>query len=287
MFRRPYALLIDPAGGTEDYAGGSYPTSHHLASPTPFERSCSNNLLLMIFESVDLFVSDLANWYEYGRDCLILDPIELQKHACLLTYRLFDWYQIGEELKRAGDIGRNPLDQSVCLAHLIFLTISTEPLARSLGSRLAKVVVKLRHALQQVPLSKWASAPEALLWTLTLGALAAKGLPKIPQARPSELAFYVQYFQSAFPLGDKNRLASTHDILRQVQRCPWIPSIFDAKARRLWVQIGLCVPNVVDLYESSSEEEGLPVDHEHALGQSTTARFFPAMKSGSRKLSQR
>lgn len=187
----------------------------------------------------------------------------------------------------SGNIGRNPLDQSICLAHLIFLVMATEPLARSLGSRLAKVVLKLRSSLQRVPLSDWTAAPEAFLWTLTMGALAAKDLPRTPHVRPSELAFFMQYSQLAFPSEDNNRLASAQDILRQVQLCPWIPSILNAKARRLWAQIGLCMPDVVDLYESSSEEEGLPVDDEHALGQSTTARFFPAMKSGSKKSSPR
>jgi hypothetical protein len=279
--------LFDTTGGIEDYAEGSHPSSHHPAISTPFQQLCSDGLLPKIFESVNLFVSDLANWYESGRNILILDPIELQKHACLLTYRLFDWYQTGEELEMTGNIGGNPLDQSICLAHLVFLVMATEPLARSLGSRLAKVVLKLRHALQRVPLSDWAAAPGAFLWALTMGALAAKDLPRTPHVRPSEFAFFVQYSQLAFPSENKNRLASAQDLLRQVQGCPWISSMFDAKARRLWAQMGLCVPDVVDLYESSSEEEGLPVDDEHALGQSTTARFFPAMKSGSKKSSPR
>jgi len=286
-FRRPYALLIDPTGGIADYAGRSHPKSHHPAISTPFRRLCLDSLLPRIFESVDLFVSDLANWYESGQYVLMLDPIELQKHACLLTYRLFDWYQTGEELEMTGNIGRSPLDQSICLAHLIFLVVVTEPVARSLGSRLAKVVLKLRQALQRVPPSDWAAAPEAFFWTLTMGALAAKDLPRTPHVRPSELAFFVQYSELAFPFEDNSRLASAHDILQQVQQCPWISSIFDTKARRLWAQMGLCMSDVVDLYESSSEEEGLPVDDEHALGQSTTARFFPATKSGSKKSSSR
>lgn len=276
-------MLLDPTGGIEDYAARLHPDSHRPAISIPFQRLYSDCLLLKIVNSVDLFVSDLANWYETGRNLATFDPLELQKHACLLTYRLFDWYQTGEELEITGCIGRNPLDQSICLAHLIFLVKATEPLARSLGSRLAKVVLKLRSALQRVPLSDWVVAPEAFLWTLTIGALAAKDLPRAPQVRPSELDFFVQYSQLAFPSESNNRITSAQDILRKVQRCPWIPSIFDAKARRLWAQMGLCTPGVVDMYESGSEEEGLPVDDEHALGQSTTARFFPAMESRSKK----
>jgi hypothetical protein len=51
--------------------------------------------------------------------------------------------------------------------------------------------------------------------------------------------------------------------------------------------MGLCIPDIVDMYESSSEEEEPPVDDEYAVGQSTTARFFPALKSGSKKTSPR
>ncbi|KAF3036083.1 hypothetical protein E8E12_007086 [Didymella heteroderae] len=286
-FRRPYALLFGPTGEIEDYAAGFHPDSRHPAISIPFQRLYSDILLPKVIESIDLFISDLANWYETGRNPYALDPFELQKHACLLTYRLFDWYQTGEDCEMAGNIGRDPLDQSICLAHLIFLVMATEPLAPSLGSRLAKVVLKLRQALQRVPLSDWAPSPAAFLWTLTMGGLAAKDLPRTPHVRPSELAFFVQYSQLAFPSKDNSRLASAQDLLQQVQRCPWIPSVLDARARRLWAQMGLCMPDIVDLYESSSEEEGPLVDNEHALGQSTTARFFPSMKAGSKKSSPR
>lgn len=286
-FRRPYALLLGPTGQIEDYAAMPHFDPYQLTIPISFQRICSDSALLGIIHSVILFISDLADWYETGRNPHPLDQFELQKHACLLTYRLFDWYQTGEESELAGRIGRNPLDQSICLAHLIFLVMATEPLARSFGSRLAKVVVKLRQALQRVPLSVWAVAPEAFLWILTMGALVAKDLPRTPHVRASEFALFIQYSQLAFPSKDHDSLASSQGVLQQVQQCPWIPSVFDVRARRLWAQMGLCMRDVVDMYESSSEEEGPPVDDEHALGQSTTARFFPAMNSGSKKSSPR
>lgn len=251
-----------------------------------FQRLCSDGTLLTIIQLVNIFICDLTDWYETGPNLYPLNTFELQKHACLLTYRLFDWYQTGEESELAGRNGRTPLDKCICLGHLIFLVMATEPLAYSFGSRFAKVVLRLRRSLQRVPLSNWTAAPEAFLWTLTMGALAAKDLPRTDFVRPSELAFFIQLSQLAFPPNDGNTLASSEEVLQQVQQCPWVPSIFDAKARRLWAQMGLCMLEIVDLYESSSEEEGPLVDDEHALGQSTTERFFPAMKSGLKSTSR-
>jgi hypothetical protein len=51
--------------------------------------------------------------------------------------------------------------------------------------------------------------------------------------------------------------------------------------------MGLCRASVVDVEESSSEDGEFAVDDEYALGQSTTARFFPALKAGLKKVSPR
>lgn len=200
-------------------------------------------------------------------------------------YRLFDWYQAGEDSKLVGGCGRTPLDQSICLTHLIFLVIATDPYAYSFGSRLSKTVVRLRQSLQRVPASQWVVAPDLLLWILSIGALGARDLPRSQQSCASEYAFFVQHAQLSFASNENGGFTTTHDLLRRVQRCLWIPSLFDTRARRLWAQMGLCIPDIVDTYDSSSEEEEAPIDDEHALGQSTTARFFPALKSGSKKSS--
>ena len=254
---------------------------------TPFERLSSDTALLKIIYSISLFTADLANWYDTGHTPHNLDPFDLQKHASLLIYRLFDWYQTGEESELTEGPGRNAIDQSICLAHLAFMVVATEPYAQSFGSRLSKIVVKLRHSLQRTSVSHWTMALDLFLWTVTMGALGAKGLPQSQQSCASEFAFFVQYSQLLFTSHEQGRFTTSHDLLRQIQRCPWIPSVFDARARRLWAHMGLCIPDIIDTYESSSEEEEPPVDDEYAVGQSTTARFFPALKSGSKKTSPR
>lgn len=243
--------------------------------------------LLNVIHSVHLFSSDLANWYTQDQAIPLLSPFELQKHACLLMYRLFDWYQLGEELKSAGGPGRNPVDQSICLAYLIFLVFATEPHAQSFGSRLSKTVTKLRQALEVIMVEQWTNVPDLLLWTLTMGAMGAKGLPRPQQSSASEYGFFVQYFHLTFVSKGHDSSTTAGSLLRRLQHCPWISSIFDTRARRMWAQVGLCRADLTNVYDSSSEEEEASVGDEHAVGQSTTARFFPALKSASKKSSPR
>jgi hypothetical protein len=232
-----------------------------------------------------LFILDLASWYDTGRTPHLLDPFDLQKHSCLLMYRLFDWYKAGEDSEIAGGVGREPVDQAICLAHLACLVIATEPHAQNFGSRLSNVIVKLRQALQRTPVSYWARTPDALLWVVTIGALGAKGLPRLQSNCISELGFFSQYAQLYFNPIESDGFTTAHSLSQSAQRFPWVVSVFEVRARRVWALMGLCMPDVIDLYESSSEEEGAPIDDEHALGQSTTARFFPAEKAVSKKSS--
>jgi hypothetical protein len=232
-----------------------------------------------------LFISDLASWYDNAHTPHLLDPFDLQKYSCLLMYRLFDWYKTGEDSEIAGGIGREPVDQAICLAHLACLVIATEPHAQNFGSRLSNVIVKLRQALQRTPVSYWASTPDALLWVITIGALGAKGLPRSQSNCISELGFFSQYAQLSFNPTEGDGFTTAHSLSQSVQGFSWIASVFEVRARRVWAQMGLCMPDIIDLYESSSEEEGAPIDEEYALGQSTTARFFPAEKAVSKKSS--
>lgn len=192
--KRPYALLLDPTGQIEDYATASHSGTFRMIISNPFQRLTPHIPLLKIIYSINLFTSDLADWYDTGRAPYPLDPFDLQKHGCLLMYRLFDWYQVGEESSLTGGPGRKPMDQSICLAHLIFLVIATEPHAQAFGSRLSKVVVKLRQSLQGCSVSRWATAPDSLLWILTMGALGAKDLPRSQQGCASEFAFFCPVF---------------------------------------------------------------------------------------------
>lgn len=269
----------------EDYVLASHPNTNQSTLAASFHSLCSDPALQTILQSTDIYILDLAVWYNTGCTPNLLDPFDLQKHDCLLKYRLFDWYKTGEDLENAGRSGRTPMDQCICLAHLVCLVIATEPHARSFGLRISKIVVKLRQALQRIPVSHWATAPDALLWIVTMGALGARDLPRSQRTSISELDFLTQYAQLSSAPSQHDEFITANDLLQRLQGFPWIASVFDTRTRRLWAQMGLCMPDVIDMYESSSDEESIAVDDEHALGQSTTARFFPALKPSSKRSS--
>ncbi|CAO2647773.1 Nn.00g086950.m01.CDS01 [Neocucurbitaria sp. VM-36] len=278
-FKSPYALLLDANGQIEDY------NPIPLQSPASFTgilRSFHNlgidRALFDIVSTITVFISDLTAWYETGT-CLV-DSFELQKHASFLMYRLFDWYKSHVEHQNQGV---KHLDESICLALMIFMVNATEPNTLSFGSRLSRAVTKLHTSLGKVPLLHWSPSPDLLLWTLAMGALGAKGILKgsrSPTGTEPELSFFMQLSHTAFPGRSFNMPSKDLELLLEKMRgCLWIPSIFDERLKRLWVSMGLCKPGVVefeDINSSSEEERDQVVDDEYALGQSTTLRFFSA-----------
>jgi hypothetical protein len=231
--------------------------------------------LSKIVVATTLFVADLEIWYEDGT-CPV-DSLDLQKHASLLMYRLFQWYQLNGDDSYSPKISTNLVDQSFCLALLIFMVNATDPSASASGSRLSKTVTKLRQALCTIQFSQWGKAPNLLFWVLTMGALGAKGLPKThtaPNGEP-ESVFFQEHIRFAFAGEALTQDTSTDRLLDKVRTCLWIPSVFDARAKALWVSMGLCGACIIDI-EDVSSSEGEQVEDEYALGQSTTLRFFTA-----------
>jgi hypothetical protein len=232
--------------------------------------------LFKIAVATTLFVADLTKWYEDG--ICPVDSLDLQKHASLLMYRLFHWYQhSGDDSCNIQTSTTNPVDQSICLALLIFMVNATDPNASSFGSRLSKTVTKLRQALCRIPIFQWGKAPNLLFWVLTMGALGAKGLSKThtaPSGEP-ELVFFQEHIRFAFAGEALTHDTSTDRLLDKVRTCLWIPSVFDARAKALWVSMGLCGACIIDI-EDVSSSDGEQVEDEYALGQSTTLRFFTA-----------
>jgi hypothetical protein len=252
----------------------------------PFRELGIDRSLLKIIFAVTVFVSDLTDWYEAG-SCPV-DSLDLQKHASLLMYRLFDWYQQNEHNVIGGYATANALHQSVCLALLIFMVNATEPQAGCFGSRLSKVVKKLRQSLRSVPLFRWAKAPHILFWVSTMGALGAKSLPRTHKlsVEDSRLAFFKEHINLAFDGNDYGHRPSADQLLDRMQFCLWISSVFNERIKLLWVSMGICEATTMELDDISSSSEGELVDDEYALGQSTTLRFFTAAKSGTRKQSR-
>lgn len=193
-------------------------------------------------------------------------------------YRLFEWYQYSEEHNSGYHTAAGAVNQSVCLALLVFMVNATEPNAGPFGSRLSKTVARLRQSLRAVPLHLWGDAPNVLLWVSSMGALAARSLPKTQHAAANEqsLAFFEDYIQASIgEYWDCNTSAEL--LLDRMRSCLWISSVFDERANMLWTMMGLCGSSLAELDDASSSE-GEQIEDEYALGQSTTLRFFTADK---------
>jgi hypothetical protein len=276
-FRQPYAVLVDSSGQIEDYATV---TSRSPCAFAPIlrhfrELNLDRSLLKLVY-AVAVFVADLKEWYDNGT--CPTDSLDLQKHASLLMYRLFDWYQHSEYDNGREHTSLRFVDQSVCLALLIFMVNATEPNAASFGPRLSKTVARLRQTVDKAPLLPWSKSPDVFFWVLTMGALGAKGLSrvrKVPGTEPD-----ASFFQAHIRLTLANRshnhnhMVTADDLLGRMRTCLWIPSVFDERVKLLWTSMGLCGPDVVELEDTSSSEGEQAIEDDYALGRATTLRFF-------------
>lgn len=187
-----------------------------------------------------------------------MSPLELQKHVCLLMYRLFDWYKQGEEDR---GIQRNPVDQSICLALLIFLVRAYEDsylgMVHTAGS-------KLEVCLGRCVL-RWGKAPDLLMWTLTMGALATQGT--------TEFAFFKRYCGVAFADQGFNEFTNAEELLDRMRKCLWLPKL-DEEVKRLWAHIGFCKgEEVMETIETGPTSPKGIKDNE-VVGSLTSNRFF-------------
>lgn len=277
-FKHPYAVLVDAHGHVEDYAIIAKQSPSDFAQILRHFRVLNlDRPLLKIIFAITIFVADLTRWYETG--ICPVDSLDLQKHASLLMYRLFEWYRHSEGDNTSFRLPTAAVNQSICLALLIFMVNATEPSAGPFGSRLSKTVARLDQCLRAAPLYLWSSAPNVLLWVSSMGALGAKNLSKTQQASGNEpsLTLFEQCIRSA-SIGeflDHNTPADL--LLDKMRSCLWIPSVFDERAKTLWALMGLCGSCLAELDDVSSSE-GEQVEDEYALGQSTTLRFFTADK---------
>jgi len=203
-----------------------------------------------------------------------MDSLDLQKHASLLMYRLFDWHQQSECSSVGGRAPTSAVDQSVCLALLIFLVNATEPNAGPLGPRLSKVVIKLRQSLQRVRVLRWAKSPDILLWVLTMGALGVGSYSRAHKAYGDAcLGFFTENIKLALAGTSVHQRSSTDHLIDILGSCLWVPSVFNKRVRSLGMSMGLCGTCIIEVKDAGSSEDE-PADGEYALGHSTTSRFF-------------
>jgi hypothetical protein len=138
-------------------------------------------------------------------------------------------------------------------------------------------VKKLRAELSVCAISAWAeSAPDVLLWTLTMGALAAQG--------SSEAGFFRRACAVAFAdtgaglaaqggPGKDGKEDVVTALLRRMKGVLWIDMLFDAEAGALWARIAGGAGK-----EGDGEGEGAAttpeIEVDDVVGMLTGSRFF-------------
>ena len=206
----------------------------------------------------------MSSWFQ-DRLCPV-DPLELQKHASLLMYRLVDWF-----IRASREEATSPVDQSICLGLLIFMAKASQPYDPSYHTMIQTTVKKLRASLTRGSIFRWATSPDLLLWTLTMGALAAQN--------STESAFFAQYCSVAFADAGFDGKTEANELLDRMRKGLWIPMLFDEESKKLWIQIGLVKSEGV----GEIIEEGIvspEIKEDDVVGTLTSTRFFSKKKKG-------
>jgi hypothetical protein len=258
-FQRPYTVLLDSTGQVPKYDISS--SRPHSASTRIFSDLGLDPELSEITSTIVVFTGDMSLWYE-DKICPV-DALELQRHACLLTYRLFEWYTTHVSDEWGGEDTSSPVEQSICLALLIFVFKISNPFD-PLQALILTPIKKLRAALSKGSLSSWAKSPDLLLWTLTIGSLAAQGT--------AESSFFTQYSFVAFSHAGLTDRTSAEELLRRMKTCLWVPWLLDEEATRLWAKTGLVRGRVEEQMDDGMLSPEIREDI--AVGLLTSHRFF-------------
>ncbi|KAF2000034.1 hypothetical protein P154DRAFT_522825 [Amniculicola lignicola CBS 123094] len=256
-FQPPYTALLDSTGAPQQYDLPSFrarPSSNRILRQ--FKDLKLDADLLTIISNIVVYVGDLSVFFEERRTPV--EPLEMQKHAALIVYRLFDWYsKVDEE--------RLPIDQSVCLAVMAFMVRVSHP-GPSYRNMIITVVKKLQEALGKGSVFRWAKSPNLLLWTLTMGALAAQ--------ESSESGFFAQYCSMAFPDAGVDERTTTEELLERMKKCLWVPAVFDEEVKKLWIQMGLAKGPYSDVDLDDGGMISPDIREDDVVGIMTSERFF-------------
>jgi hypothetical protein len=267
-FERPYTTLVDVKGQVQQY---NVPPFHSRRSSAHTLRlfqspQLDTTLSNIVGNAVD-FISDLDAFFKDRR--LPVNPLELQKHASLLIYRLFDWYKLGEENLLDE---RSAVDQSVCLSLMIFLVIA--------ANTNYDVMVQTAAQKLKVSLSKcffrWSGNPDLLTWTLLMGALATYH----PRQPLPDFLFFKQYCGLLLADQGFNEVLGAEDILERMKKCIWLPKL-DEKVKTILLGMRHKDDVATNIKECPSdgvmESVGRGLDaggKEHIVGVLTSGRFF-------------
>lgn len=211
-----------------------------------------------LITNIVVFIGDLNVWNDDKKSPV--DPIEMQKHICLLVFRLFDWYKRGEE---DPSLERNPVDQSICLALTIFMIISYN---EHYGHLVYASSQRLKSSLEKCLLFRWGNATDLLTWTLTMGGLATRGL--------DDFEFFKQYSVMAFKAQGFEERTNPEEVLDRMRKCLWLNKL-DISVKDMWAEMGICKgEDIMDIGSPSGMKSPDRINKEDIVGGLTNERFF-------------
>ncbi|KAF2280175.1 uncharacterized protein EI97DRAFT_391056 [Westerdykella ornata] len=271
-FKSPYTTLLDSTGRHPRYPTAPSPPPNlregviHLFRNLKLPQS-----LLDILTDLALFTHDTSSWYAYRHSPV--DPLELQKHGCVLNARLLSWYSGHSRNRDNQEEGTQGFMQdAIALASLVYVIRITQPFGPGFRGQLFMTVKKLRTALGRAPASRWVDSEDALLWTVTMGALASLGT--------NEFSYFKKYGREAFA-GWRGKEKGVEDLLGRMRSGLWLSVLMDEEVKPVWVEMRIVTDETVTaLEEDANEGEGVTaetetdVKGEDAVGRLTGARFF-------------
>ncbi|KAJ4305066.1 hypothetical protein N0V90_000596 [Kalmusia sp. IMI 367209] len=257
-FERPYTTLVDSTGNIQQYDIPSFRGRPASARILRFFHPLRLDLdLYDIISNVVVFIGDLNIWNDNIKTPV--DPIEMQKHVCLLVYRLFDWYKLREE---CSNIDRNPVDQSICLALIIFLVIAYN---QNYSIMVYAASLRLITSLENCLLFNWGNATDVLMWTLTMGGLAAR--------HTENFDFFKRNCVMAFKAQGFNEDTNPEEVLDRMRKFLWLRKL-DKDVKDVWAEMGICKgEDVVDMMMSGMKSPDR-IKKEDIVGGLTNERFF-------------
>lgn len=188
----------------------------------------------------------------------------MQKHICLLLYRLFDWQKLGEE---DLSLERRPLDRSICLALIIFLTAGHNP-NYTYANMLYATSQRLQNSLRECSSQTWEQAPDLHVWTLSLGGLATRST--------DEFGFFTNRCVAAFKKQGFGAKTNPEEVLDRLRKFIWLGKL-DTDIKDMWLEMGICMGEEAQETTPITQKSPSPdrtIKKEDIVGGLTNERFY-------------
>lgn len=172
----------------------------------------------MAVEAVLILIADLNSLFSDLQSPL--DPVDVQNYACVVECTLLQWLRSNEHI--------SPLEDSLCIALLIFTVRTTEALRVSPTSHPFHIAAnkKLEQALSATSRAEWQRCSELLVYILSIGAISSEG--------SVESLWFV--YQASLACSEYG-IQSADMLLERLHMCGWVNFKLDRAVCYLWERI--------------------------------------------------